>query len=611
MGDFNPNEFAAVNSQPLVIVHPNMTTQTYWDLTRYYGANPAAFQKLGKEFGYEMVYCERCGVNCFMILASEIPETCRDYFSIPAIPYPRFGVPNVTYAGHRIDTNYRQAVRVDDDLLHKLTRNVLTVADIESKLKGPVQESPISFFGRLCQDEYPETLSLPVGFSSDTSFDVDAFSATCLKSSCKMLSDHYTRRAVDAFRKTRNISVVVEFFDLAVKLDAHNFFAARALQLVSQLGTFQDIGSFYSIGLIRGHLSHSGANTNRSLRVNLCEAFDRYACAFHFIDDSAKCSLLENEYKRILYSEIYFGSEDFSFISKLLLSEEERNSSLCSEIKSLNVLSTTVSSTCQKVKSAKNVFIFGTPGSGVDGIATYIRTMTNTPFDIDLNEEMSNLNTEALCLLEAKYIEHSGCLQFKNVHDFPLETFDEMKILAKKMFKFRNKVNSNVFLMANYSLSVSLEIWRASIDETKTVFVFVLTDPLVAAAEMSQNLNISFEKAIEHWVYYLNSALKFFDSFRGTMIMISVDNAGYPKELLLDLYKYLEAYKYTTDSKFRYDSVDFKYCVNQDSCGSPEEYASMSAQLPSWVKNCFQILRDSANQGGKFAMKECTASLGL
>jgi hypothetical protein len=52
------SEFSYVNSIPLTVVHPNMTEQSGWDLSRYCGANPAAFQRLGQLFQYDMVILE-------------------------------------------------------------------------------------------------------------------------------------------------------------------------------------------------------------------------------------------------------------------------------------------------------------------------------------------------------------------------------------------------------------------------------------------------------------------------------------------------------------------------------------------------------------------------
>jgi len=76
----NPKDrkgFNMCNSVPLTVSHPALSPPgTMWDLTRYSGANPKAFATIAKMFGYEMVYCERCGVNCFLVLASELPPSC-------------------------------------------------------------------------------------------------------------------------------------------------------------------------------------------------------------------------------------------------------------------------------------------------------------------------------------------------------------------------------------------------------------------------------------------------------------------------------------------------------------------------------------------------------
>ena len=91
-------QFARVNNLPLAVDHPyslqfaetvyqtnphNGETRNLlymdwgkWSGTNYYGANPAAFRKLGHLFGYEMVYCERAGVNCFLVERDALKSIC-------------------------------------------------------------------------------------------------------------------------------------------------------------------------------------------------------------------------------------------------------------------------------------------------------------------------------------------------------------------------------------------------------------------------------------------------------------------------------------------------------------------------------------------------------
>ncbi|CAM9346017.1 unnamed protein product, partial [Ectocarpus fasciculatus] len=83
ISDFR-GQFSEANALPLTVVHPHLTDLKTWDLSRYHGANPAAFQKLGKIFGYEMVYCELCGVNCILVRGEDIDSSCDPQsFSLP------------------------------------------------------------------------------------------------------------------------------------------------------------------------------------------------------------------------------------------------------------------------------------------------------------------------------------------------------------------------------------------------------------------------------------------------------------------------------------------------------------------------------------------------
>lgn len=130
-------EYAYLNSLPLSVIHPNMTDQISWDLSRYAGANPQAFRELGKLYGYEMIYCERCGINCFLVLRSEIPTECQvNIYALPLIPYPCFGTARTggAYPGHEYDLNQRQAVRISPQLLSGVGSDNLEVSDIEAEM---------------------------------------------------------------------------------------------------------------------------------------------------------------------------------------------------------------------------------------------------------------------------------------------------------------------------------------------------------------------------------------------------------------------------------------------------------------------------------------------
>ena len=45
-------DYRRANALPLVVAHPDHTNQTVWDLTRYSGGNPKAFQVIAERFGY-------------------------------------------------------------------------------------------------------------------------------------------------------------------------------------------------------------------------------------------------------------------------------------------------------------------------------------------------------------------------------------------------------------------------------------------------------------------------------------------------------------------------------------------------------------------------------
>jgi hypothetical protein len=115
---------------------------------------------LGLHFGYEMVYCERCGVNCILVLNSALPLSCQRRapptgaainatdlalykntavlggFSMPLVPYPCFGTARTggSIPGHEYDPKERSAVVLQPDLLQKIATGQVAISDIESSM---------------------------------------------------------------------------------------------------------------------------------------------------------------------------------------------------------------------------------------------------------------------------------------------------------------------------------------------------------------------------------------------------------------------------------------------------------------------------------------------
>jgi hypothetical protein len=112
--------FRDLNALPLTANHPHTMEQEGWDGTRYSGANPLAFQLLTKEFGYEMVYCESCGVNCFFVLKALMPESCPAAYPTPSIHYPCYGTGPAGMLGHKSDPLRRDPVLLSPGLVRQI-----------------------------------------------------------------------------------------------------------------------------------------------------------------------------------------------------------------------------------------------------------------------------------------------------------------------------------------------------------------------------------------------------------------------------------------------------------------------------------------------------------
>jgi len=148
------NDYRNMNAQPLVVAHPHQIDQKVWDLTRYSGGNPKAFQSLLNRHGYESVHCEKCGVNCFFVKRSEIPRQCRSMLHnhAPSISYPCFSTlaenGKDTRIGHPVDALQRPVVVADESLIELLSQNH-SAFDIDKSLQTETL-SNVVFSAKTC-----------------------------------------------------------------------------------------------------------------------------------------------------------------------------------------------------------------------------------------------------------------------------------------------------------------------------------------------------------------------------------------------------------------------------------------------------------------------------
>lgn len=110
------------NEDKVIVYDPN----GWWDQTNYYGASILSLFRLGRTYGYSLVYAESIGVNLFFIrddiVASLENEgvTFKNINDVDAIyRYPRYGVgPN---GGHKPDLKLRPFASAEDILLSEQT----------------------------------------------------------------------------------------------------------------------------------------------------------------------------------------------------------------------------------------------------------------------------------------------------------------------------------------------------------------------------------------------------------------------------------------------------------------------------------------------------------
>ena len=91
------------------------------------------------------MYCERCGVNCFLVAREAMPSQCElSNMFMPTLHYPCFGTARTAgaYLGHEIDPYGRSPVKLSDDLLVLLVTNSYGIPDISKHLHAVSSDFP-------------------------------------------------------------------------------------------------------------------------------------------------------------------------------------------------------------------------------------------------------------------------------------------------------------------------------------------------------------------------------------------------------------------------------------------------------------------------------------
>lgn len=94
-----------------------------------------------------MVYCERCGVNCFLVLKSELPHDNNNnnilspFYAINT-PYQCFGTVQSgdNYAGHIVDKHGRESIKITSNLM----KDLISISNNDSIIINKIIESKYS-----------------------------------------------------------------------------------------------------------------------------------------------------------------------------------------------------------------------------------------------------------------------------------------------------------------------------------------------------------------------------------------------------------------------------------------------------------------------------------
>jgi hypothetical protein len=97
----------------VVIYYPN----NHWDGTNYYGASILAFYKLGRKYGYSLVYAENRGANIFFV-RDDVLESCGSLFkntnNVEKLFKPLRNAGPGPNGGHTLDPHNRAYLKAEN-----------------------------------------------------------------------------------------------------------------------------------------------------------------------------------------------------------------------------------------------------------------------------------------------------------------------------------------------------------------------------------------------------------------------------------------------------------------------------------------------------------------
>ena len=597
-GKFVPEEFAFVNSQPRVVIHPNMTSQTHWDLTRYSGANPLAFKYLADSFGYSLIYCENMGVNCFLILKSEIPENClfRDY--LPHISSPRYGTFGLNYPGHKVDFLYRKNLLLDNVFMDKIVHNSYSIKDIELRLQNPIYTSINDFFSIICHENGFNEFEVKAESYSRSFFNTSLF-----VNNSNQLSIKYLEMAIDHLKSSENIDIAVSFLKTAYDFDGTNYFSLRLLKFLEVINKLYEPSNVISYLNISGYFSHSGKLVNRTQITDLCFDFDRndeYLCASLFISKTS-CLELLNLYKNSVFENVLDKSDDAKyFLSSRLPHLNSINSDFfpslsnieCSNVLALSKALENINNICEKKSLERNIFIFGPPGPDKRYLINILSKILYEVTPPTLYHDIEAMDRKVYCTLHHHRFDDKYCDQ----------RFDSYYSMIKELYLFRRSINSTFLIIATETILHTISVWRDVLNERSTFFIFSNSVPKIALSYISIKENVSFETASLYWMEYYNDSFELMDTLPYETIIIDYDGEKIAEHnILLKLIEFISVKSnlHINDLKNKIsqadETINCSLSSHHNCLFGSEGLESIDLSLvhtSSWVNDCYSNLFD-------------------
>lgn len=596
--------FSEINFLPLTVTHPNNSMQSVWDMTRYSGANPAAYHLLAQHAGYELVYCESCGVNCFLVLKSEMPKECQNaFFPVPHVSMPCFGTydGDMVIAGHKVDTQYRRPIQLTQSIVQDALADSLDPTVI-SELSVTHGVDPIPNNEQQCRtssewfskynstNKYPSTTQVENLFSLSSNCLHFGIMSKFSETYCHRLNDEISAMAVTLINH-RNFAVAAELLSYGFRLYPNNKIFEQLHMFSMSLSILSSRILTISTRSVTAEFHRHGQLTTKKslLSVSICDNINDLALKFI---NSNNYQLDSHPYiVDMIYSDIQSNILRGSPYDVLYYIRGTNNTERGKDIPKIpQFLEYTIQDVKNEVmdfckKKGTNIIILGAPKSGIDHLANVLIKnshvadigLTSSQIVHDINAKLlDSLGcTDSLVSYDSSCLNALYQLSIGDISPIRITSAERDQLLQTiHQFQYQNGLSK---IFAHPLFSFVSYFWLASLRDVTVVFA-IPENPTRAISCYAEEKNISDNMAVEIWMFHFAAAINTIRHQNSIILYFYGENnaagdrevadfLGFHDEILIDQF-----------------SNDFSGDIGCSNRGD-------TIVLPTWLTQCFDSLR--------------------